>query len=489
MTIKKRLILSHILVFIVPLIMTAVLCLVALGGIWLFTHSGNPIYIESRTQFNRTAEGLHHIVFRTLQEAGDDPENYKWAIELLSPAQNYIVLTKNGTPIYHYGNPTISQAMKSFPHPTDPLTAPHKEQLTYTQTEEGQYYYAERRYIGNDEYHFYYFCREIPHEDNEVVEHAIQWTLLVILLASLTLLGGTIYLLTRFVLRYILDALHKLRHGADCISSGDLDVYISYDKDDEVTPVVHTFNTMTRELRMSLQERARQEKSRKELIASLSHDIRTPLTAIRAYVEGLSDNVANTPEKRRHYISVIEKKADDMSRMIDQLFLFSKMDLGEQALPMTRLNATELVYELIRENEGLWKEKATIAIDADEDVFIQGNPELWNRIMTNLITNSIKYKTSDIVSLSISIKKTQKDAVITVCDDGPGVAPEALSKLAEPFYRTDKARSHTGNGSGLGLSIVARGVALMKGQVHFTLAKPSGLCVNITMPLEEYCHE
>ena len=199
--------------------------------------------------------------------------------------------------------------------------------------------------------------------------------------------------------------------------------------------------------------------------------------------------MANTPEKRRHYISVIEKKADDMSRMIDQLFLFSKMDLGEQALPMTRLNATELVYELIRENEGLWKEKATIAIDADEDVFIQGNPELWNRIMTNLITNSIKYKTSDIVSLSISIKKTQKDAVITVCDDGPGVAPEALSKLAEPFYRTDKARSHTGNGSGLGLSIVARGVALMKGQVHFTLAKPSGLCVNITMPLEEYCHE
>lgn len=109
--------------------------------------------------------------------------------------------------------------------------------------------------------------------------------------------------------------------------------------------------------------------------------------------------------------------------------------------------------------------------------------------MTNLITNSIKYKTKDVVSISISIKKTQSDAVITVCDDGPGVAPEALSRLTEPFFRTDKARSHTGNGSGLGLSIVARGVSLMKGTVHFSLAEPSGLCVHITMPLEEDSHE
>lgn len=98
MTIKNRLILSHVLVFIVPLVMTAVLFLVALGGIWLFTHSGNPIYVESRTQFNRTAEGLHHIVFRTLQEEGDDPQNYRWVVEPLSPAQNYIVLTKTVRP-------------------------------------------------------------------------------------------------------------------------------------------------------------------------------------------------------------------------------------------------------------------------------------------------------------------------------------------------------------------------------------------------------
>ena len=489
MTIKNRLILSHVLVFIVPLVMTAVLFLVALGGIWLFTHSGNPIYVESRTQFNRTAEGLHHIVFRTLQEEGDDPQNYRWVVEPLSPAQNYIVLTKNGTPIYQYGDPSVGQSMTDFPKAKQPLEAPNREQLTYTQTEEGRYYYAERRFIGDDEYHFYYFCREIPHEDNEVVEHAIQWTLLAIFLASLILLGGTIYLLTRFVLRYIMNALHKLRHGADCISSGDLNVYITYDNEDEVKPVVDTFNIMTRELRTSLQERARQEKNRKELIASLSHDIRTPLTAIRAYVEGLSDNIANTPEKRRHYIDVIETKAEDMNRMIDQLFLFSKIDLGEQALPMARLNAPHLVQQIVSENDGLWKDKAVITIDSSEDVFIQGNPELWSRIMTNLITKSIKYKTKDVVSISISIKKTQSDAVITVCDDGPGVAPEALSRLTEPFFRTDKARSHTGNGSGLGLSIVARGVSLMKGTVHFSLAEPSGLCVHITMPLEEDSHE
>lgn len=103
-----------------------------------------------------------------------------------------------------------------------------------------------------------------------------------------------------------------------------------------------------------------------------------------------------------------------MNRMIDQLFLFSKIDLGEQALPMARLNAPHLVQQIVSENDGLWKDKAVITIDSSEDVFIQGNPELWSRIMTNLITNSIKYKTKDVVSISISIKKTQSDAVITV---------------------------------------------------------------------------
>lgn len=94
MTIKKRLILSHILVFVVPIFMTVVLFLMAAGGIWLFTQSGNHVYVESSTQFSRASEAVHHVVFRSLRSSGDDPEHYKWIIEMLSPEQSYVVLEK-----------------------------------------------------------------------------------------------------------------------------------------------------------------------------------------------------------------------------------------------------------------------------------------------------------------------------------------------------------------------------------------------------------
>lgn len=110
------------------------------------------------------------------------------------------------------------------------------------------------------------------------------------------------------MLRYILQALKLLQTGSDQVRQGNLTYRLTYGHDDEVKPVVDMFNIMTEELEQSLQERTRQEENRKELIASMSHDIRTPLTAIRAYVEGLADNVADTPERRRHYIEVIQKK-------------------------------------------------------------------------------------------------------------------------------------------------------------------------------------
>lgn len=114
-TIKKRLILSHILVFVVPIFMTVVLFLMAAGGIWLFTQSGNHVYVESSTQFNRASEAVHHVVFRSLHSSGDDPEHYKWIIEMLSPEQSYVVLEKDGSRIYEYGNGHLASMMEAIP--------------------------------------------------------------------------------------------------------------------------------------------------------------------------------------------------------------------------------------------------------------------------------------------------------------------------------------------------------------------------------------
>ena len=111
-----------------------------------------------------------------------------------------------------------------------------------------------------------------------------------------------------------------------------------------------------------------------------------------------------------------------------------------------------------------------------------GNAELWQRIITNLVSNSIKYKTDSIVQIQINTAKADGRISLVVADDGPGVAPDVLPRLKELFYRTDKARSRTGDGSGLGLAIVARAVELMGGTLTFCLVEPHGLCACLELP-------
>lgn len=486
MTIKKRLILSHILVFVVPILMTVVLFLMAVGGIWLFTQSGNHVYVESSTQFNRASEAVHHIVFRSLRSSGDNPENYKWIIEMLSPEQSYVVLEKDGSHIYEYGNGHLASMIEAIPSDIRDRSFSQQKRDTYVHADTGRYYYLEKQEIHDSLYRLYFVSRQMPHGTDESVEHATKGTLFAIFLAFFLLLAGTIFFLTRFVLRYILQALKLLQTGSDQVRQGNLTYRLTYGHDDEVKPVVDTFNIMTEELEQSLQERTRQEENRKELIASMSHDIRTPLTAIRAYIEGLADNIADTPERRRHYIEVIQKKTEDMNRMIDQLFLFSKIDLGEKALPLQSLELNEVISDIIEENKEGWQYRQALVVwtPSPEALPLLGNRELWQRIITNLVTNSIKYKTEEYVHIGIRSWKQENMVCLEVADDGPGVPEEALMRLAEPFYRTDKARSRTGDGSGLGLSIVARGVQLMKGIVTFLPVHPHGLCVHMELPSE-----
>lgn len=114
---------------------------------------------------------------------------------------------------------------------------------------------------------------------------------------------------------------------------------------------------------------------------------------------------------------------------------------------------------------------------------------LLERILENLVSNSIKYKKEEKVHITIQVEGKDKEVHLMVSDDGPGVPPSELPRLTETFYRTDKARSRTENGSGLGLAIVYRAVALMKGSLAFSLADPHGLRADLTFPMKEEKHE
>ena len=161
------------------------------------------------------------------------------------------------------------------------------------------------------------------------------------------------------------EPLDILTDGVRQIRDGNLDYRIDYVREDEFRPVCDDFNEMALRLKESVERVQKQERSRKELIAGISHDIRSPLTSIQAYVEGLIDGIARTPEKKQEYLHTIKNKAEDLEHIVSQLFLFSKMELGEYPERMCLMNLDETVTETV---EGIREEYREKGLDIHMDL-------------------------------------------------------------------------------------------------------------------------
>lgn len=476
MTIKHKLIISHVVVFIVPVMMTALVIIICGLGLLSFAKNGNHIYVESAWEFQHACEAVHKIIFNKNSSVG------YWLIGLLAPEQNYIRVLEEDKVIYSYGNESLQSIGKNLLEDSD-LNLGDKE-FTYTNTLENDFVYFERQIFNGKNYSLYFVSERSIHDEDKALESALQSTVYFVVGSLIIFVLATSWLLSRFILKNILLPLKKLQVGAEKIRVGNLEVELQHPSDDEIKPVMETFNLMAQKLSESLKESKLQEENRKELVASISHDLRTPLTTIKAYVEGLIDNVADTPDKKLHYLQVIKKKADELNNLIEQLFLFSKMSLGEKAVPFELIDLKSMLEFFVSENLYVWqKSQAEVTIEIESNAKIIGSFLLLERILSNIIGNSIKYRSDDTFACKINLKVEKKIAILSVSDNGIGVPHDSLKKLTEPFYRTDKARSHTENGTGLGLAIASKAVEMMNGSITFENLTPHGLKVVIELPI------
>lgn len=275
MNIKNRLILSHILTFFIPIVMTFFVLLLCAGGLALFAQSGHHIYAENVNQFQRITMVLHHVVFRNLRSHPDGNLSDIWLLGLLDPDYNCIMVNREGQVIYTYGNqflakettPDIKQVMASLEQGSRGVryaSSPKKN------------YFMEKQVVKGRVYTLHYFNQIAPPASDEVFEQALHLTEFVCALSLLAFILLSSWFLSRFVLHHIIPPLVELQHASERIQEGDLGVRIGHDRQDEFRPVVDAFNLMAVNLQDSLRERERQEENRKELIASISHDIRTP---------------------------------------------------------------------------------------------------------------------------------------------------------------------------------------------------------------------
>ncbi|MDR1621511.1 MAG: HAMP domain-containing histidine kinase, partial [Synergistaceae bacterium] len=217
---------------------------------------------------------------------------------------------------------------------------------------------------------------------------------LVSLVCSVFIIFLTNRFLTRFVFGKIVHALHTLTYGVHQVRDGNLGFRIDYREKDEFSGVCGDFNEMADRLLDSVNARQKDERSRKELIAGISHDLRTPLTSIKAYVEGLEKGVASTPEAHKRYIDTIKNKTNDLEHIIEMLFLFSKLDTGEFPYHMERVDLAVLVSEVV---ESLSDEYGSRGLEISlsrsaENVYVEIDAMQMRYIMINIFENGVKYK-------------------------------------------------------------------------------------------------
>ena len=306
------------------------------------------------------------------------------------------------------------------------------------------------------------------------------------LAVSITIImTSTAILMIVWIYSSILIPISKLQKATREISNGNLDYELKYEEEgDEISSLCMDFEEMRRRLKENSEEKIQNDEDSKELISNISHDLKTPITAIKGYVEGIMDGVASSPEKLEKYVRTIYNKANDMDRLIDELTFYSKIDTNKIPYNFEPINVTdyfgdcseELIIDL--EEQGIAMQYMNFC---DPDVAVIADAEQMKRVINNIISNSIKYMDKPKGIINMRIKELGDFIEVEIEDNGRGIASRDLPYIFDRFYRTDKARSSSKGGSGIGLSIVHKIIEDHGGQIWATSKEGTGTVMHFAL--------
>ena len=319
---------------------------------------------------------------------------------------------------------------------------------------------------------------DVKHEMSTFVVSYI----LIVIVISLIVVTLTNGILSTKTYRKLIVPLELLSYGAEQIKNGNLDFEMNYESEDEFRQVCGDFDEMRLRLKDSVDSQIKYEEDRKQLIVGISHDLRTPLTAIKGYVEGLIDGIAKTPEKQKKYLNTIYTKACDMDILVDRLFLFSKLDTGNFPFKFDIVNIKEYMKNFYNHvKDEFYGKNVELFFDSECDDFckVKIDCQEMNRVLLNIVENSVKYKCEGNGKIEIRLSEKEDSVVIKLSDNGKGVKEEELSNLFVSFYRGDASRTNPNEGSGLGLAIAKNIVEAHGGKI--VAYNRNGLTIEITI--------
>ena len=262
-----------------------------------------------------------------------------------------------------------------------------------------------------------------------------------------------------WIYRSIAVPLVKLKKATKNIKEGNLDFVLEVEGNDEFSQLCQDFEEMRKRLKESTEEKILMDKENKELISNISHDLKTPITAVKGYVEGIMDGVADTPEKMDRYVRTIYNKTNEMDHLINELTFYSKIDTNRIPYTFSKLNVEDYFSDCAEE---LGLEMETRGIElvyanyVEKGVQIIADGEQIRRVIHNIVSNAIKYMEKPRGIIQLRVKDVGDFIQVEIEDNGKGIAAKDLPYIFDRFYRTDVSRNSSKGGSGIGLSIVKK---------------------------------
>ena len=291
-------------------------------------------------------------------------------------------------------------------------------------------------------------------------------------------------MLTQWINRSVFVPVGRLNSAMQSIAEGKFDFVLSNDNRGEIGELYENYEDMRLRLKESIDEKMDSEVQNRELVSNISHDLKTPITAIKGYVEGIIDGVADTPEKMDKYIRTIYNKANDMDKLINELTFYTGIDTNRIPYNFCKINIADYFGDCIEE-VGLDLESKNIRLNysnlASAETIIIADPEQLKRVVNNIVGNSVKYidRNKEECEIEIRILDELDSVRIEIEDNGRGISAKDIGQIFERFYRSDASRNSARGGSGIGLSIVKKIVEDHGGYIWATSREDEGTCMNI----------
>ncbi|WP_202384342.1 ATP-binding protein [Sphaerochaeta halotolerans] len=476
MTIQKRLYLSNILMIIVPVGITIVTAFICLLVLWTVLGRTTGLGFGDSESFQEAQGTIAFAVEEILESNPEDQVKQLHSISrLLDDASMSVTILEDGKLLYQYGENSSKDSLL--------ITAVEAMGEGGFLSTTDRSLFADTLISNGKTYQLYLFST--PRRYAYTTLKAV-FALSLLILAAVIVLSvyATNFFLTKFVFQKINTPLNILTDGVHQIRDGNLSYRIVYEGDDEFAAICTDFNEMAVKLKHSVEQARLHEESHKALVAELSHDLRSPLTSIQAYVSGLLDGIAPTEETRQRYLLTIQKKAEEIQHLVSQMLLFSKMELDEYPLHLETTDLKRYLLLFFSEAQPEYAAQGLAITYELCDAQVTVDRAALHRVLVNILDNSVKYKTKEQGRMHVVLSDRGDNFQLSMTDDGPGVTPHSLPKLFDLFYRESVSRRDPQLGSGLGLAIAAKIIERMGGMIRAELASPQGLSLLIHLPKE-----